>query len=254
MMWIEEGADAGHDLDLASLCHSGKAAGQLLDDAILEPTQLVEIELRRTEGDAMVGEMLDLVDHGCRVQQRLARDAADIEADAAERVVALDQHGLHAEVGGTEGGGVAAGTGAQNQHVAFDIGLAGVRSRYRGDRRWRRSRPRRRRGCRRSGSPCGLEHQDHGSLAHLVIDLDPDLLHDAGVRRRDLHRRFVGFDNDQAGVDRNGLAGFHHHLDDGDVLEVADVRNLDFDLGHTALPNLRTTRAADRRAHWRNRR
>ena len=36
MMRIEEGADAGHDLDLAGLRHAGKAARQLLDHAILE--------------------------------------------------------------------------------------------------------------------------------------------------------------------------------------------------------------------------
>ena len=33
----------------------------------------------------------------------------------------------------------------------------------------------------------------------------------------------------EAGVDRDGLAGLHQHLDDRDVLEVADVRDLDFD-------------------------
>ena len=52
----------------------------------------------------MVRQMLDLVDHGRRMQQRLARDAADIETHASERIVALDQHGLHAEIGGAEGG------------------------------------------------------------------------------------------------------------------------------------------------------
>ena len=52
----------------------------------------------------MVGEMPDLVDHGSRMQQRLARDAADVETHASERVVTLDEHGLHAEIGGAEGG------------------------------------------------------------------------------------------------------------------------------------------------------
>ena len=80
----------------------------------------------------MVGQMLDLVDHRRRMQQRLARDAADIETYAPERVVTFDQHGLHAEIGGAEGGRVAAGTGAQHQHVAFDIRFAGI-----GRREWR---------------------------------------------------------------------------------------------------------------------
>ncbi|MHC2561375.1 DNA-binding transcriptional regulator/RsmH inhibitor MraZ [Bradyrhizobium liaoningense] len=104
MMRIEEGAGAGHHLDLAGLCHAGQAAGQLLDDTVLECAQLVEIDLRRAEADAMIRQMLDLIDHGRGVQQRLARDATDVEADAAERIVTLDQHGLHAKIGGAEGG------------------------------------------------------------------------------------------------------------------------------------------------------
>ena len=51
--------------------------------------------------------------------------------------IALDQHGLHAEVGGAERGGVAAGTRAQHEHLAFDVGLAGVRRRGGGRRRGR---------------------------------------------------------------------------------------------------------------------
>ena len=55
MVRVEEGADAGHHLDLARLRHAGKAAGQLLDHAVLERAQLVEVDLRRAEGDAVVG-------------------------------------------------------------------------------------------------------------------------------------------------------------------------------------------------------
>ena len=49
--------------------------------------------------------MLAFVDHRGDVQQGLGRDAADVEADAAEGGVAFDDGGLQAEVGGAEGGG-----------------------------------------------------------------------------------------------------------------------------------------------------
>ena len=62
----------------------------------------------------------------------LRRDAADVQADAAERREALDQHRLHAEVGGAEGGRVAAGAGAEHEHVALEVGAAGVAARRTG--------------------------------------------------------------------------------------------------------------------------
>ena len=123
VMRIEEAADAAHDLDLARLGHAGEAAGQLADDLLLPAAQLVEVDLRRAERDAVRrASAFDFVHHGGDVQQRLRRNAADVEAHAAERRVALDEHRLHAEIGGAERGGVAAGAGAEHEHLAFDVG------------------------------------------------------------------------------------------------------------------------------------
>ena len=47
VMRIEEAADARDDLDLARLGHAGQAAGELLDDAVLEAAQRVDVDLRR---------------------------------------------------------------------------------------------------------------------------------------------------------------------------------------------------------------
>ena len=126
VMRIEELADAAHDFDLARLGHAGEPAGQLADDLVLPAAKRLEVDLRRAERDAVLGERLRLVHHGRDVQQRLRRNAADVEAHAAERAVALDQHRLHAEVGGAERGAVAARSGAEHEHPAFDVGLAGV--------------------------------------------------------------------------------------------------------------------------------
>ncbi len=56
----------------------------------------------------MLGHLLPLADHLGGVQQRLGRDAADIEAHSSERRPALDQDHLLAEVRGPKGGAVAA--------------------------------------------------------------------------------------------------------------------------------------------------
>ena len=41
------------DFDLARLGHAGEAAGELLDHAFLEAAQLVDVDLRRAEADAV---------------------------------------------------------------------------------------------------------------------------------------------------------------------------------------------------------
>ena len=70
---------------LAHLRHRGQAAGQLADHLFLVREQLAEVDRRRAERDAERVEVRDLVHHRGHVQQRLRRDAADVQADAAER-------------------------------------------------------------------------------------------------------------------------------------------------------------------------
>src|SRR5271168_3318433 len=72
--------------------------------------------------------MLRLVKLLGRVQQRLGRDASDIEAGAAERGAALDTRHFHAELGGADGADIAAGPGADDDQVetiAHARGLSG---------------------------------------------------------------------------------------------------------------------------------
>ena len=58
-------------------------------------------------------------------------------------------------------------------------------------------------GVRRAGAAAAgrvalaLEHQQRRAFAHLVAELDPQLLDDAGALRRNLHRRLVALDRDQ---------------------------------------------------------
>ena len=68
--------------------------------------------------------------------KRLRRNAADVQADAADARVALDQDHLLAEVGGPKRRGVAAGPGAEHQHLGVE-GRVGV---LRGARPWRHGR------------------------------------------------------------------------------------------------------------------
>jgi hypothetical protein len=69
-------------------------AGHGLDHAVLVGAQLVEIDVRLGEGHADVAHVRRLVHDVRHVQQRLGRDAADVQADAAQGRVLLDQHGV----------------------------------------------------------------------------------------------------------------------------------------------------------------
>ena len=74
-----------------------------------------------------------------------------------------------------------------------------------------------------------FEHRDQVADVDLVAELDLEFLDHAGRGRRNLHRRLVRFDRDQRLLELDRVAGLDQQLDDRDVLEVADVRDLDFD-------------------------
>ena len=66
--------------------------------------------------DAEVLGVADALGEGGRLEERLGRDAAAVEARAADLVL-VDEGDLEAELGGPEGGRVAAGAGAEDDEV-----------------------------------------------------------------------------------------------------------------------------------------
>ena len=79
-----------------------------------------EIELGRLDDDAERGEaMRRLVEHFGGVEQRLRRDAADVEAGAAE-ASSLFRHGdFHPELRGADRADIAAGAGADDDEIVL---------------------------------------------------------------------------------------------------------------------------------------
>src|SRR5205085_8932935 len=77
----------------------------------------------------------------------------------------------------------------------------------------------------------GVEEEDGRASRDLVAHLYLELLDHAGGRRGNLHRRLVGFQRDERLLFRDGVARLDEHLDDLDLLEVADIR--DDNLTHT---------------------
>ena len=261
---IKEACIAAHDGDLAALGHAGKTRGHAADHFLFPAAQTVDVDLGLAELDAVRLEALGFLDDRDGMQKCLGRDAADVEADAAQGGIALDDDDLHAQIGGTEGSRITARATTDDEHVAFDIGLAvGGRRGLRAGTRCRGSS--RAGGCRCSGrggrsSSCGcrggclgsalaggrLDDGNLGTLGDLVAQLDLHLDDAAGLGGGDLHGSLVGLHGDEALLDSHDISGLDQHLDDLDVAEVADVGH--FQNRCHGFSSLRASRAGSRPA------
>ncbi|MNM47828.1 hypothetical protein D3C81_588020 [compost metagenome] len=244
----EELAHARDHLRLARLGHAGQAARHVRDHAFLVLAYLVDVDGRLGKRHARVGHVRRFIDDGGHVQQRLRRDAAHVQAHAAQGRVALDDDRRHAQVGRAECGRVTARTATQHHHVDVDVDLAAViagRDGGNGCSWCRRRRSRsccwcgsgsgRRCGCRSGGAVKRFHHQQRAAFGDLVANLDFQLLDDAGVGRRNLHAGLVRFDRDQGLVHLDGVADLDHQFDDFDFLEVADIRYFYLYCAHQSL-------------------
>ena len=100
------------------LQQAGHALGQIAHDLVLVRHHRVEIELDARHLDAVAGEPCLGVGVFLRcMQQRLRRDAADIEAGAAQGRRALDAGRAQPELGGADSRDIAAGARAYYQDV-----------------------------------------------------------------------------------------------------------------------------------------
>ena len=75
------------------------------------------------------------------------------------------------------------------------------------------------------GFRTGFQQRDQVAFGDLVANLDLEFLHHPGERRGYVHGCLVGFQSDQRILGLYRVARTDHHLDDLDILEVADVRH-----------------------------
>ena len=257
---IKEAAVTTHDVNLARLGHTGKAAGQLADDFCLVGTQFVDINLWRGKTDAAIAQVVRFLHHRGDVQQGLGGNAADIEANTAQGAVTLDDNRFQTQIGGTEGRRITARASTEDEHVTFNIGcprVGGGRCCH-GERLSSRCSSNRRGLCFcrlcSSGSACGFHDNNDHAFGKLVTDLDAQFLDDTRCRGGNIHRRLVRFEGQEGVIDRDRLADSHRNLDHRNVGGTAEIRHLDFhELTHRFLP-IRPAPDACRRAGWQYRR
>src|SRR5271167_2104155 len=219
-------AFAPDDDDLALAGEAREPRRQPLDDALLPTAHPPEIDAGSAELYAMRAEVSGFIYHFSYVQQRLRGYAADVETNAAERLVPLDEHDLLPEVGGAKGGGIAAWARAEHEYVAFEIGFGGRLRRWRRSLRgWRSRRCGRRGRFRGRGRGRGLARpgRQQRPLAHLVADLDLDLADHARLWRGDIQGGLVALQGQEHFLLGDRLARLDVDFDDRHVLEVADI-------------------------------
>ena len=102
--------------DLVLLHQVRDALVELLGHAAAAGDDLGEVRLHLAGDQAEAVGVAHMVQHLARAEQRLGRDAAPVEADAA-KVLALDDRGLEAELRGADRGDIAAGPGAEDDEV-----------------------------------------------------------------------------------------------------------------------------------------
>ena len=101
----------------------------LRHDFVLALEHLREVDAQIADTDAVLGGVLaEELDMLRGVQQRLGRDAADVDAGAAERLVHLDADGDEAELGGADRGDIAARAAADDHDVGGSVRSHGLRS------------------------------------------------------------------------------------------------------------------------------
>ena len=122
---VDELAEALHVLHLPTLRQKSRAARQPLDDGVLERTELVEVDRRFAEGDAPRIRVTRFSEQVSHVQQRLRRDAAAIDADAARIHFRVDERGLEPEIGGEECRGVPARAASDDDNLSRNHVRAG---------------------------------------------------------------------------------------------------------------------------------
>ena len=107
-------------LHAAHLGQRGDAAAELLQNGFLPRAQFRQIHRRRRERDAAMRGFAARGDLVRRVKQRLRRNAAAIQANAAEPLLAFDENDFLAEVGRVKRRRVSARPGADHDDFSFD--------------------------------------------------------------------------------------------------------------------------------------
>ncbi len=118
------------EVDLVLLEEEGDTVDVRLNGRVLVRHHRGEIELRRADADAELGEAVPrLLEHLGRIEQRLGGDAADVQARAAQGRPLFDDGNLHAELRRLDCADIAARAGADDGQIVLSHDIPSRRAR-----------------------------------------------------------------------------------------------------------------------------
>ena len=106
-----------NDFDLALPGKLRQSTNQFGHDLVFPGKQFSRVNLRLAKNDTVFGHLFCFVNYACRVQQRLRRNTADVEANTAQHGPAFDKNDIHPKIGGAKGGRVTTRAGAKDHKL-----------------------------------------------------------------------------------------------------------------------------------------
>jgi hypothetical protein len=195
-------------IDLVLLEQEGHTLGVAVDRLVLEIQQRRQVEIGLADLDAHFRKRVrDLLEPLRSEQQRFRRNAADVEASAAEGRPLLHHRNLHAELSCTNGADVAAGTGADDDEIIGSHGRI-LSLNFAGSAPARNIQ-------NRAGDVGGLVgNQPDDRVGNLVRRADPLHRHrsDEALQPIGVAAAGVNFGIDQPGPDGRDANAFRRHL------------------------------------------
>ena len=221
--------DNVHFATFSHACQTGSQAG---NHAVFIAAQHVDVEFRLGVFDAVGSQVAHFVDNGSVVQQGFGRDTADVQANAAQGFVTLNDGNFQAFIGCGKCSGVTARTATQYDHVVLCIGrtaeLRSLRCRSGSFRGFLRRGSSRRFGFRSGSRAFGFNDYNQAAFGDFVADFDFDFFDHARNFGRYVHRRFVGFQGNQGIVNGDGVAYVHFNRDNIYIFVSANVGHFQF--------------------------
>ena len=210
--------------------HTSQTGSQAGNHAVFVAAQHVDIEFRLRVFDTVGSQVAYFIDNGSIVQQGFGRDTADVQANAAQSFVTLDDGNFQAFVSSSKCSRITAGATTQYDYVVFGIGrtaeLSSLRSRS---------------GCFRSflcrsgrcfgfRSSCtfGLNDNNQTAFRDFVAHFNFNFFDYACNFGRYVHSRFISFQSNQGIVHSNGITHIYFNRNNIYIFVTANVGHFQF--------------------------
>ena len=219
------------NVHFTAFCHTCQTSSQAGNHAFFVAAQHVDVEFRLGVFDAVGSQVAHFINNGSVVQQGFGRDTADVQANAAQGFVTLNDGNFQTFIGCGKCSRVTARTATQHDHAVLSIGRTaesrGLRCRSGSFRGFLR-RGSRRFGFRSGSCAFGFNDYNQAAFGDFIADFDFDFFDHARNFGRHIHRRFVGFQGNQGIINGDSVAYVHFNRNNIYIFVPTNVGHFQF--------------------------